>query len=816
MSSSRSYIPSPYQALFRATVDEAVKGGSLLMGKLVAVARTKLQVREAASRDVRERDALAQSAKQLRSWEAELCRRFPQALSDAFSNPEAVRKVGVLSVADVAFDELELMDEVQVLTSVAMARTLQAAVLEAEVSLADLNTLICGTLGLAVVNPERNPLRPQTYVNALRAVVELTEVSAQTQLEWLGGMGVGLGQELRCMYLQLSSTLRGQGVTSVGYAVLQTPSGPGVGRGIAHDLRPSQANVPASQPPTALTPALRPGSGATGSPGSYVAATVSRVVRDDTLLTLDKLRRLLVGELDTHQPLSQKEQFAQNFTDEFERRVGPVEDTLTDFDATVPAALEALKEMEQVGDVLHRLQQRQRSTALPVLDGDTSIEALRVNLRSHARGVAQALSLEVITLMVDNIANDARLLTPVQQLIRRLEPALLRLALVDPRLFTNKQHPARVLVQEIAHHSLAYESPMSIGFVEFLGHVERAVAPLANVCIESAEPFEWVLKDLRTIWDKAAQASERSRVVAMQALKNAEQRNVLAEKIACEIVAHPDAAQVPDAVISFLYGPWAQVLAQARMAGKKGAGAAEKFEALISPMLWSTHPQRSRNDTTSLIRLMPQLLGTLREGLETIHYPATRTSAFLEVLLGLHQLAFRGAHKSPSSDTASALVPTASIAAVAAVRIHLVEDGNPWVAPEEAEASNFMDLPDATETPTNGSGGLPTDTDVSDGAVQESGQAANDLSITELPLGSWVELLTNGQWTRTQLSWASPHGTLFLFTSALGATQSMTRRSRDRLEATGQLRVISDRPMVDGALDAVAQMAMRNSINTLV
>jgi hypothetical protein len=89
-----------------------------------------------------------------------------------------------------------------------------------------------------------------------------------------------------------------------------------------------------------------------------------------------------------------------------------------------------------------------------------------------------------------------------------------------------------------------------------------------------------------------------------------------------------------------------------------------------------------------------------------------------------------------------------------------------------------------------------------------------DIPISELPLGSWVELLVNDQWTRTQLTWASPHGTLFLFTSVFGTTQSMTRRSRDKLVEAGKLRVISGQPLVEGALDAVAHIAMQNSVDT--
>ena len=55
--------------------------------------------------------------------------------------------------------------------------------------------------------------------------------------------------------------------------------------------------------------------------------------------------------------------------------------------------------------------------------------------------------------------------------------------------------------------------------------------------------------------------------------------------------------------------------------------------------------------------------------------------------------------------------------------------------------------------------------------------------------------------------------TLFLFTSAYGRTQSMTKRLLDKLVAQGSMRVISQQTVVEGALDAVAEAALRNSVD---
>ena len=86
-----------------------------------------------------------------------------------------------------------------------------------------------------------------------------------------------------------------------------------------------------------------------------------------------------------------------------------------------------------------------------------------------------------------------------------------------------------------------------------------------------------------------------------------------------------------------------------------------------------------------------------------------------------------------------------------------------------------------------------------------------ELSSTELLPGAWVDLLMEGEWVRAQLTWASPHGTLFMFVSAKGLAHSMTRRTLERLRNTGVLRVVSRSDVVEGALDAVAAQALRNT-----
>ena len=69
-------------------------------------------------------------------------------------------------------------------------------------------------------------------------------------------------------------------------------------------------------------------------------------------------------------------------------------------------------------------------------------------------------------------------------------------------------------------------------------------------------------------------------------------------------------------------------------------------------------------------------------------------------------------------------------------------------------------------------------------------------------MGEWVEFTSQNRLVRTQLTWMSPHNTLFLFTAVDGSTQSMTRRMLDKLSAEGALRKIPDQRVVARALQA--------------
>lgn len=729
---------------FDACLQQAAAGGDALLGRLVAEARHSLHHRAGNAGSATERTALIESLQLLNVHEAKLREVYPLELMTAFSDALRGRAARASGGAAPSFDQLELMDDAQVQESVESARAQQAVLLAAEAQLTEFNAVICAAQGLKTVQAERNPLRPEMYVKALQATIGKSGVPAAVRVRWMQHLGVALGTELGKVYKALSLELRLKGIGAAAYAV---------------------------------TPTAQAG-------GEAAAARLQQDVR----LTVDQLRRLLSGELSP--AVAPTAAAAPRSPD-----MRPSE-----FQHTVPAAFETLREMKQVDAVMQRIAQRQ-SAGQPAVSGDE-----RDALRRSATSLGQSLGLEVVNLMVDNLAQDARLLRPVQDAVRQLEPALMRLALQDPRFFSDRQHPARALLEQVTQRSLAFRTEGDPGFDAFMLFLRSEVEDLARDPIADTAPFARALQTLERRWDEQEREEKASRDRAVQALLHAEHRKLLADSFAREFRNQHDLSQMPPEVVDFVCGPWGQVVAEARIADGNVSVDPKGYLAVVDDLLWSIRTDLPRTDLARLSQSIPELLTRLRQGLQGIAYPDARSRPFFDALMGLHEQALKPPRA--FARRAKALVQTTREQLEARFA---AEDDRLWLAPEEVKDSGFLDSRSMLPDPVHFEPTRPSFYSTFASEAPPSKPVAEALD-EPLALGSWIELHSGGKWHRARVTWQNPQATMYVFTGLDGSTHSMTRRVLDIRLAAGAVRIV-DRALVDSALDAVAKLAMRNSID---
>ncbi len=655
------------------------------------------------------------------------------------------------------FDDFQFLDEKEIDSNIEFALALQEVTQAVEETLPQLNALVSNLLGLVSVQSQLNPLKPDSFVQALRASLGAHVHDHDARVVLLTRAASLMGVSLRQLYKDVTNWLRSQGVEPA----MQT--GPGQGGG----------SVGGKAPDTAVT---------------------------RTLLTLDKLRRLLAGDFD---PRS---------TD-----TGP-----KDFLHTVPFSVVALEDLKLVEPMMLRLAKRAKKR--DVLDAQRAgasfgNSGMLANDKPQSKQIGQQLGGEVVRLMLENLMNDSRLLPRVRELLKELEPALLQLSKADPRYFSERQHPARQLLDRMTHKSLAYSSESDEGFGRFTKAISNATQVLTSGEGDAAS-FARVLRKLEEGWERDENVQRKRHEENAKALLHAEQRNLLAQRLAEDFQKKLLDKDVPDMVTAFLRGPWAQVVAESQLGRADGVNDPDGYLALVDDLVWSVQSRLTQRNRAKLVQMVPNLLVKLRQGLQLINYPEERIPVLFDALVSVHERAFE--EQAAAAQAAAALVPSSEAAANGGAG-ETSQAGERFDAESLAEAGDDLDIfdnpgaddPWLDDSEANESGYIGAEgkdgLDFSVDSVLPDDAEPSPWSVADLAIGSWVELRLDGVWVRAQLTWASPHLTLFMFVSGRGLAHSMSRRTMDRRRAQGLIRVVSDGDVVGSALDAVAQTALRNN-----
>ncbi len=426
--------------------------------------------------------------------------------------------------------------------------------------------------------------------------------------------------------------------------------------------------------------------------------------------------------------------------------------------AGVPASPRLSAAIRHAQDVLQRRPEGSGDVIINVQEAPQALEELRARsqafkqvLKQAADTPAERATIEIVAMMFQALLTEDRLPAAVRVWFARLQMPVLRVAVSEPDFFAANDHPARQLIDRMGACVMGFAGSSSADGsvnVALEREIKRVVQVVEAYPDTGRRVFATVLtefeKFLAHYFEKENQASMKGVSLAQQI----EQRETMAIQYTIELRKMLNEVPVQDGVREFLFQVWADVLAVTAMREGAQADVTKSMKRAAADLIWSASAKVSRDERAEVIRRLPPLLKTLRDGMGHAGVSIEKQDGHVRELNNALAAAF-----------------TAKTATIPRERLDELM--------EQLETLEALLPEDGGEVEINDSLMRDLSGHESEGmeVVAEGGAAPTPAMLAwarELPVGGWYKLDYRGRVDVVQLAWRGLRRNLALFVTPQG------------------------------------------------
>jgi len=632
---------------------------------------------------------------------------------------------------------------------------------------------------LPALGDRENPFHPLRYCRALGSAVDKLGFKGDERQAIVKAFEVPLQTPLLAVYAELNKRLEQQGVPD-GDASSYNAATAGV-RAAAVSGEPTPPSTP-----TAGGIAGVAGSAVQAAAASASAASVGCTTAEQLLAALfQRMNANLAGGIRGSVPVVPAPTVALDLPDSIGPTTQGFAGCAPESAAAVAAGASALTSAP-VGlgvpvqfaaidpALLASINEVQRLNALATMTGwggasapaakERSEHQLRQSVVEKATRQVDKLTVELVGMVFDRIHQDEQIPAQIKIALSRLQFPVMKVALADVDLFVSPTQPARRLMDRIASTAVGWH-PEGDENARYLAEVNKAINTVVLAINEGPGIFETALDEFERYLAEERGREDDPVTRARRALEDAEKREAMAINAAAGIRRALDGVPTEPYLADFLLDVWVRVLVAATLRERTEPGFAARYRDAVSDLIWSVQPKSDPADRKRLVKTIPAVLNTLREGLQLIDVPFSGMRPFFTSLMASHAQAAKAGEAAAVNGAPvdqTTLRRKVDEVPIEGPAEEMAEQPWPIAAAvlRDAVAANHAEVNLLSEPEQVTADELVMDDPLTDDAI--------DAMIDGWERGSWFDLWTGEQTERVRLRWVSPRGHFYLFTSAEG------------------------------------------------
>ncbi|WAC73604.1 DUF1631 family protein [Roseateles sp. SL47] len=242
-------------------------------------------------------------------------------------------------------------------------------------------------------------------------------------------------------------------------------------------------------------------------------------------------------------------------------------------------------------------------------------QVLKSALKQAADTPAERATIELVALLFQAILQEERIPPSLRVWFARLQMPVLRVAIGEPDFFAAEDHPARRLIDRMGACVMGFSASAADIGDALEREIKRVVQVVEAYPDTGRRVFQTVLTEFEKFLDHYFQQENEVSRKGVSLAQQVEQRETLAIQYTIELRKMLSEVPVQDGVRDFLFQIWADVLAVTGVRYGPHADQTKLMKRAAADLIWSASAKVSREDRAEVIRRLPPLLKTLRDGM---------------------------------------------------------------------------------------------------------------------------------------------------------------------------------------------------------
>ncbi len=370
-------------------------------------------------------------------------------------------------------------------------------------------------------------------------------------------------------------------------------------------------------------------------------------------------------------------------------------------------------------------------------------------LKQAATTPVERATIEIVALLFQSILMEDAIPATVRVWFARLQMPVLRVAVSEPDFFATVEHPARRLIDRMGSCVMGFDSSSRAVGDLLEKEIKRVVQVVEAYPDTGRRVFQTVLTEFEKFLEHYFRNENEASKKGVSLAAQVEQRETMAIQYTIELRKMLNDVPVQEGVREFLFQVWADVLATTavKSGNADNPDATKEMKRAAADLIWSASAKVSRAERAEVIRRLPPLLKTLRDGMDDAGIPLPKQDEYIQRLNNSLAAAFTAKAAAISQERLEELM----------ARLETLEELLPEAEDVDIDESLVMDLSghESSELEVVGEGGsMPT--------------PAMLAWARELQVGSWYMLDYRNRNEPVQLAWQGMRRQLTLFVSPQG------------------------------------------------